>query len=211
VRLAALVCALWGSALALTVQPTDAQRQQAIADGQALAQKRRGYPVGEYLLYSVADAYTLTPGEGSVEAVQLATPLERTRWGSYFLAIQGKAVTPQAVRQQAGLAPGHLAVVIYAHSPGGAASDQAFLQNFGPLRLTLAGQTLTPSAVARGDAALNNYRDEAGQVVFRWTSTLNATFDLSGLARANDARGTLRFTDATGKAFELPVQLGRYR
>lgn len=200
---------LCGPALAFTATPSEVQRQQAISEGQALARKHNGYPVKDYLLYSVADAYTLTPDEGSVEAVQLATPLERTRWGSYFLTIQGKPLTAEAVRQQAGLAAGHLAVIVYAHSQDGGAKDQDFLKDLGPMHLILGGRTLTPTGITRSGASLNNYKDGGGQVVFRWTDALSATFDLSSLGETTTAQGLLRFTDATGKAFDLPVNLGK--
>lgn len=203
---------LLGGALALTLYPTDAQLRQEIRRGLALADQRQGYPVQAYVVYSVPDALTLERGEGSVEAVQIATPLERARWGSYFLAIQGKAVTPEAVERQANLPAGELAVIIYAHSAGKNDEDKDFLRNFSPLRLTLNGHTRTPAKVESFGPSLNNYRDADGRVVFRWTDTLTARFDLAGLSQnAANARGHLQFTDASGKSYDLPLDLRRVR
>ena len=207
--LAALL--LGGAALSLTLAPTDAERQQAIEQGQTLAAKRQGYPVGAYVIYSVSDALTLSPGEGSVEAVQLATPLERERWASYFLTIQGKDVTPQAVQNLAKLSPDHLEVIVYAHSQSGNESDQGFLKAFGSAQLTLNGQTLRPAQTDLSGASRNNYRDAGGQVTFRWTGTVTYDFDLSKLGDASAAQGQLQFTDAVGKGYDVPVNLGDYR
>lgn len=205
--------ALLGSAaLAVVLNPSDTQRQQEMQRGQALADKRQGYPVKDYIIYSVPDAYTLQPGEGSVEAVQIATPLERTRWGSYFLAIQNKPVTPDSVGQQVKLSDGNVAVIIYAHSQGGEDKDKTFLQEFKNIRLTLNGQTLRPTGVESSGPSRNNYRGAQGQVEFLWSGNLTARFDLSGLGEgAASAQGHLTFTDATGKSHSLPVALGKFQ
>ena len=161
------------------------------------------------MLYSVPDALTLTPGEGAVEAVQLATPIERERWASYFLTIQGKVVTPQAVKKEANLTVGQIAFIVFAHSQSGDETDQAFLKQFGSARLTLNSQVLTPVDVVRSGSSRNNYRDAGGQVVFRWTGTLTYRFAVPpGLSAA---KGELHFVGAAGKAYDLKLDLAQYQ
>ncbi|GAA5534180.1 hypothetical protein [Deinococcus aluminii] len=196
---------LLGSTLALVATPTDAERQAAVQQGEALAGQHQGYPVRDYLLYSVPDALALTPGEGSVEAVQVATPLERARWAGYFLTIQGKPVTPDAVQHIADMPPDRVEFIVYAHSNG--PKDQDFLGAFGPATMLIGEQVLPTSAVKTSGASLDNYRDADGQVVFRWTDAITYRFRVPEGATT----GHLRFTDATGKKYDLPFDLSRYR
>ncbi|WP_027483576.1 hypothetical protein [Deinococcus pimensis] len=202
VRALALI-ALGSSAGATS--PLDAHDvRDALASGRALAAALRGYPVREYLLYSVPDAFTVKRGEAAVEAVQIGTPFERARWSAYFLALQGKAFSERDLSTR----DDQLEFIVYAHSRG--PEDQTFMSRFTTASLTFeGGREVHAASVARSPASLDHYRDAQGRVEFRWVGTVTYRFDLRGRHAADVA--TLRFTDADGHTFRLPFDRQRYR
>jgi hypothetical protein len=194
---------------AANLQLSAAQQQDALKAGQALAAKHQGYPVADYLIYDVHDALQLHPNQGSVEAVQVATPWERTRWASYLLSVQGKPVSEEASRPLNNLKDGQVAFIVFAHSPGEGKDYQDFLKKFSAAHLQLGSQNLTPVNTAYSGAAVDNYRDLNGDVTFLWSGTVTYRFDLSAVPPPVQT-GILSFTDASGKKVSLKVDLSKY-
>jgi hypothetical protein len=73
--------------------------------------------------------------------------------------------------------------------------------------LMLAGRTVLLAASRRSGTSASQFPDTPGEIGGRFTGT-----SISRLSPAQlKGRGTLHFTDPTGKAFNLPVNLARDR
>ncbi|AWN23303.1 hypothetical protein DKM44_08725 [Deinococcus irradiatisoli] len=205
-----LAALLGGLAGAATFDLSAAERQNALSAGQALAAKHQGYPVADYLIYDVHDALQLHPDQGSVEAVQVATPWERARWAGYLLSVQGKPVSEQAAQVIDDLKSGQVDFIVFAHSSGEGKDYQNFLKTFSAAHLNLGSRDLTPVNTAYSGAAVDNYRDLNGNVTFLWSGNVTYRFDLSQMPSTPQS-GTLSFTDASGKKWNLKVDLSQYK
>lgn len=207
---AGLACwaALSGPAAAYVPAPGAAEIAEATRLGAALAEPYRGYPVQDYLLYAVGDALALDPSAGCVDAVQVATPFERTRHASFLAALARRPIGPEAAREAAAFPDGALAFTIFAH--GAAEDDQDFLQRFSPPQLTFAGRAARLTGQDRSPTFRDIYPHAPASDRERQVGTVTFRFQLDPASLA-DGRGVLSFTDACAKAFRLPVDLARYR
>ncbi|GMA16514.1 hypothetical protein E5F05_13840 [Deinococcus metallilatus] len=197
-----------GSALAYVPALNASLLQSAFDEGQRLAENRdSGYPLKPYTLYVVADTLKLEPQNGAVDAVTIGTPYERTRYESFLSKYGEDPITPQQARQRAELPDYGVDFIVFAH--GLKPEDQNFLNRFGPARLRLGGVTLRPVATTKSGASISSYPRTVGEPGLRFTGTVTYRFQLPKNLTA--AKGTLSFTDPSGKAFNIPVNLTLYR
>ena len=197
-----------GSALAYVPVLNAALLQSAFSEGQHLAENRdSGYPLKAYTLYAVPETLKLEPQNGTVDAVTIGTPYERTRYESFLSKYGEDPVTPQQARQRAELPDYGVEFIVFAH--GLRPDDQTFLDHFSAARLRLGNVNLRPVATQKSEVSLSSYPRTVGETGFRFTGTVTYRFQLPRNLTA--AKGTLSFTDASGKAFTLPVNLALYR
>jgi len=200
--------ALMAPALAADLAPDAAAIARAAAEGRAMFKPSQGYELQDHVVYAVRDARDIDPADGSVDAVVLATPLERTRHAAYFGAYQKIAMPPAEAFRKGGLGAGQVAFIVFAH--GDDEADMEFPDKFAPASLTIGGRTLAPAAIDRGGPSPSTYPLSAhGRS--RFVATITYRFDLSGIAGANEAKARLAFTDASGKSFDLPVDFALFR
>jgi hypothetical protein len=190
-----VIAGAFAPARAADLAPSPAAITRAAAEGAALAPRREGYALKDHVIYAVRDARAIDPADGAVDAVVLATPLERTRHAAYIAAYGGGRISGAEAYRRAALPPGQLAVIIFAH--GRDHDDEVF-----------DGATIEAAPVAGAPAekvyplAPANRERMAGTVTYR--------FDLGAVRDAGRKQTRLRFIDATGKAFDLPIDLGRF-
>ncbi len=207
-HLITLVLLTSGGGLALIPSPGTPQLTEAYNEGVRLAQNPEGgYPVAAYAIYAVSDALKLEPQNGAVDAVVLGTPFERTRYEAFISVLGEDQITVQQARERADLPNGSVEFIVFAH--GVNATDDKFLQNFSAATLQVGGQTLKPTATDRSDVSPSQYPRTVGEIGIRFVGTITYQFKLP--TQAQNASGTLSFTDASGKAFRLPVNLSKYR
>lgn len=209
VRPGLAVALLWaGGALAYVPAPTAAQISQAVSEGTRLAQNRdSGYPLKAYTLYAVPDTLKLEAANGAVDAVTVATPFERTRYQAFLSVLGEDKVTPQQARERAELPNGNVQFIVFAH--GMKPTDQNFLEQFSAATLRLGNQTLKPTRTERSDTDASQYPKTVGEIGIRFVGTISYQFRIPDALK--NASGTLSFTDASGKAFRVPVNLSQYR
>lgn len=192
---------------AADLAPKPAALARAVKAGIAEAAAHEGYPLRSHLLYEVRDARVADPADGAVDAIVLATPIERTRHAAYLAAYTRQKVTVAQAYADAGLPPGGLAVIVYAH--GADADDEAFATGFSPATLTFAGAeplTAKPTHSEITDAVYPlAVRNRSRQV-----ATISYRFDVGGIADAGRRTARLSLRDATGKVFEIPVDLAQF-
>jgi hypothetical protein len=202
------LAALARPALAVDLAPDAAAIARAAADGRAMYKPSYGYDLADHVVYQVRDARAIDPNDGSVDAVVLATPLERTRHAAYFGQYQQTALAPGDAYRKGGLDAGQIAFIVFAH--GSNEGDMEFPARFSAASLTIGGHQLATIAVDRGGPSFSTY-PLATKDRSRFVATVTYRFDLATVPGAATAAGRLAFTDATGKAFDLPVNLGAYR
>lgn len=207
--LATLLALLTGTqALAYVPSPTAAQLQDAATQAERLAQSAdSGYPVRPYTLYAVEDTLRLVAANGDVDAVTIATPFERTRYQVFLHRIGDDPITATQARAQANLPDHQVAFIVFAH--GASPEDQTFLKGISAVRFTLGGRTLSPVSREQSDVSLSQYPRTVGEIGLRYIGTVTTRYVIPAGLEA--ATGTLTFTDATGKTFNLPVKLSQYR
>jgi len=167
-----------------------------------------GYEMADHVVYEVRDARAIDPADGSVDAVVIATPLERTRHAAYFGQYEKRALTPAEAFRKGGVGAGQIAFIVFAHGDDDA--DMEFPGKFSVATLAIGGRQLTASAVDRGGPSFSTYPlSTRGRT--RFVATITYRFDLRGIADAAHAKARLAFTDATGKSFDLPVDLAAFR
>jgi hypothetical protein len=208
VALGVAMLALGRPALAVDLAPDAAAIARAAADGRAMYKPSFGYDLADHVVYEVRDARAIDPKDGSVDAVVLATPLERTRHAAYFGQYEQHALAPSEAYRKGGLAAGQVAFIVFAH--GSDEADMEFPAKFSTASLTIAGKPLSASAVDRGGPSFSTY-PLATTDRSRFVATITYRFDLQTVPGAATAQGRLAFTDASGKSFDLPVNLGVYR
>lgn len=192
---------------AVDLAPEAAAVARAAAEGRALYKPQFGYPLKDHVVYAVKDARGIDPADGSVDAVVLATPLERIRHAAYFAEYEKRASSPAELYAKSGLAAGQVAFIVFAH--GGPDGDMEFPEKFSRATLSVGDRQLEASTVDRGGASPSIYPlARSGRM--RFVATITYRFDLAGLAGAATAAARLAFTDATGKSFDLPVDLAAY-
>jgi hypothetical protein len=208
VALGVAMAGLGGTALAVDLAPGAAAIARAAADGRAMYKPSYGYSLADHVVYEVRDARAIDPRDGSVDAVVLATPLERTRHAAYLGQYEQHALAPADAYRKGGLGAGQVAFIVFAH--GGDEADMGFPAGFSTATLTIAGRPLAAVAVDRGGPSFSTY-PLATKARTRFVATITYRFDLRTVPGAATAQGRFAFTDATGKAFDLLVNLGAYR
>jgi hypothetical protein len=204
--LAALLLA--GGSAAATLSPSDAEIADALEAGAALINPDKGYPLRDHLLLEVPDARDIKPAWGAVDAVILATPLERARHAGYLAKLSGQTIEVPAARQLPELHPGSLSIIVYTHGPDG--KDESFIDKFGRASLVFPHETVAAAEVTHTEPNEATY-PLAGFERQRQAAVLIYRFDLAAFPRLGNARCRLKFTDPTGKAFDIPLNLAQYR
>ena len=206
--LAAIAAALWiGQARAYVPSPDAGQIERATQAGKQLAIPHEGYPSKDYVLYEAKDVLSLPPENGDVDAVVVGTPIERTRHASFLHAFAGEKADAATARREANLADGWLEIVVFAHS--NSRKDEDFLKQFSPAVLQLADRKLWPVSTVTSDSDLDVY-PRAVKDGMRYVATITYRYNLTGIANVANLRASLAFDDASGKHFDLPVDLSRY-
>jgi hypothetical protein len=208
VALGVAMLGLGGPALAIDLAPDGAAIARAAAEGRAMYKPSLGYDLADHVVYEVRDARAIDPKDGNVDAVVLATPLERTRHAAYLGQYEQHALAPAEAYRRGGLGAGQIAFIVFAH--GSDEADMEFPAKFSTATLTIAGKQLAAVAVDRGGPSFSTYPlSTTGRS--RFVATISYRFDLRTVPGAATAQGRLGFTDATGKPFDLPVNLAVYR
>lgn len=211
------IALLMSVAVAFDPQLSDDEVEAARQEGAQLASTRQsGYQLQDWVLYDVEDPFTISEGQGEVEAVTVGTPFERLRYRSYLENYQGNDFTSEDAQQVAEQLANTVTFVVYAHAPSAGVEQQDFLEEFGEATLQLSGgEQLTPSSVETFGPAQDFYSVEGGATEFRWLGTVSYRFDLSGLSNRaggiGDLSGTLVFADSTGREYSFDVDLSNYR
>src|SRR5579863_5150824 len=151
--LAALVLA--GGSGAATLTPSDAEIAAALKAGGALVSSDQGYPLKDHLLYEVPDARDIKPAWGEVDAVVLASPLERARHAGYIAKVSGQAIDVKTARQLPELRPGFLSILVYAHGPD--AEDESFVDKFGGASLVFSDTSVAAVGVTHSEPSESTY------------------------------------------------------
>jgi len=208
VALGVAMAGLASAALAVDLTPDAAAIARAAAEGRAMYKPTLGYEMADHVVYEVRDARAIDPADGNVDAVVAATPLERTRHAAYLGQYEQRALPPEEAYRKGGVGPGQIAFIVFAH--GSDDADMEFPGKFSGAVLAIGGKQLTASAVDRGGPSFSTYPlSTRGRT--RFVATITYRFDLTGIADAAHARARLAFTDATGKSFDLPVDLASFR
>ncbi|WP_156680425.1 hypothetical protein [Sphingomonas profundi] len=210
-RAAAAILALAATcpATAADLAPGPAAITAAAGEARAMVAAHEGYRVKDHVLYAVRDARGIDPADGSVDAIVVATPWERTRHAAFIAAYTERPVSPEDAYRRAGLPAGTLAILIYAH--GRDAEDRDFADRFGPARLAFDGATVPASGPPDHSPLSEAVYPLAAGARERRVATVTYRFDLAALAGAGQRAGRLQFTDASGKAFDVPIDLARFR
>jgi hypothetical protein len=208
VALGVAIVAFARPALAVDLAPNAAALARAVADGRAMYKPSVGYDLADHVVYEVRDARAIDPKDGNVDAVVIATPLERTRHAAYFGQYEKRALAPAEAYRKGGLGNGQIAFIVFAH--GGDEADMEFPARFSAATLTIGTKQLAATAIDRGGPSISTYPlSTSGHT--RFVATITYRFDLAGVADAARAKGRLGFTDATGKSFDLTVDLAAFR
>jgi hypothetical protein len=155
--------------------------------GVAQAAAREGYPLRSHVLYEVRDARAADPADGAVDAIVVATPLERTRHAAYIAAYSGRPSPPAQAYAEARPAAWQLAIVVFAH--GADEADEAFARAFRPRPSRSPGE-------AAADGPARRQRDLRGRLPagvapsLPQVATITYRFDLSALRDAGTTYGT---------------------
>lgn len=191
---------------AVELYPDRAAVAQATARGAQLAAAHEGYLLKDYVTYAVRDSRAIDPADGLVDAVVVTTLLERTRHAAFIASYSGKKVSGEDARKRAGLKDGEVGFLLFVH--GRDPIDQEFATGFGPAALIIGEQRFTSEPVA-GEPSQAVY-PLAPDDRIRFVTTITYRFDLSSARDAGHLPARLQFTDASGKHFDLPVELGRF-
>jgi hypothetical protein len=196
-----------GSSQAYVAAPTTLQISAAIETGRAFAERHEGYYSADYLIYKSSDTLALDSAGGSVDAVVLGTPLERTRHASFLESYSLKKAAARNLRLEAALPDGWLQIVVFAH--GATRMDRDFAKRFGPASLYVGAGTVMPASVDYEGPERAIYPHAVRDAV-RYAATIAYKFDLSAMPNIERQTVVFSFSDETGKHFDLPIDLGRY-
>jgi hypothetical protein len=204
--LAALVTA--GPALlAADLTPNDEKLAAAIARGEALAAAHGGYGVKDYIAWAVPDARNIDATLGNVDAVLIATPIERATHAGFVAGYNGRKLSVKELRRSPEVRPGWLRIIVFARGPD--SNDETFIEKFADPRLVFADATIGASKTEHSDPSDATY-PRANENRRRQVGTVTFQFDLSSFPTMQSAKGQLKFTDDAGKQFDVPIDLGIY-
>jgi hypothetical protein len=204
----AAVAAFCTAANAADLAPTPAAIAKAAGAGAALAPRHEGYPLKDHVLYEVRDARGADPADGAVDAIVLATPLERTRHAAYIAAYSGRMIAPARAFAEGGLAPGQIAILVFAHSAD--EDDARFVREFSPATLEMAGGVRLVAQPFAGATMDSVYPRAAAGRRERQVATIIYRFDLSAARDAGRQSMRLTLKDSTGRPFDLTFDLARF-
>lgn len=190
------------------LSPDDAAIAAAVARGAAMAEPYRGYHIKDHVIYAVPDSLNIDPALGEVDAVALGTPLERARHAGFVAAFTHQKLTVADTRAAIRLPPGWLSVLVYAHGPD--AIDTSFTGKFSTAKLVFADRTVIAADAHVSEPSESVY-PKATTGRERRTAVITWRFDLSAWPALHGGKARLQFTGPTGRAFDLPVDLGAYR
>lgn len=202
-----MLCALTSGARAADLAPAPSAIARSANAGIRAASEDEGYPVKDHILYAVKNALTIDPADGEVDAIAIATPLERTRHAAFLAARANQRLTATEAYREAALPPGFIAVIIYAH--GANPADESFVGRFGRATLVLGSEIVDAETAVHSDPSDAVY-PQLPQDRHRQVATITYRFDLSRWPDAGARVGRLLFTDGSGKAFNLPLDLARF-
>jgi len=194
-------------AFAYVPEPDSAQIADAVDQGVRLAAAHDGYPSKDYLVHRAKDTLALDPDDGDVDAVLLATPLERTRHAAFMGAYTGHPITAAEARSGAELPDKWLEVIVFAH--GNNDRDRKFGEQFGTATLDFPGRSVASVSIEHSKPDRSQYphtpRDSE-----RFVGTVTYKFDLTWITITQDKPVTLAFDDPSGKHFEILIDLTRF-
>jgi hypothetical protein len=190
------------------LSPDAAGIAAAAEKGAALGVLHEGYPMKDYAAYTVRDTRNIDPADGNVDAVIVATPIERTRHAAFIATYAGHPVVADEAYRRADLAPGQIGFLVFAH--GSNEIDQDFISKFGDAELVI-GDTAHKAVARKTTEPSQSLYRLAPRGRQRFVATIFYRFDLAAEPDAGAAATRLRFTDATGKRFDLPIDLKRFR
>jgi hypothetical protein len=206
VRLWGLLMAVSGASAAV-LHPNAEQIAAATASGRALAAPHEGYRLKDYVLYEVKNARGIDVDDGDVDAIVIATPLERTRHAAFLAAFAGRAIGPTEARASSGLPDNQLEIIVFAH--GADRSDRRFAQGFTAASLIEGSESLAVALPIAGEPKEAVYPLAPGDRR-RFVAIITYRFDLSRFPQLAGAKARLRFQDASGKSFDLPVDFSAF-
>lgn len=202
-----IVSGIAAPVFAANLAPSTQEIAVAAATGKAQVKADGGYPLRDHLLYAVKDARGIDPADGEVDAIIVATPLERTRHAAYIAERTGRSLSPQAAYTSTELPTGYVSILVFAH--GKDAEDDSFPKRFGQASLIFPDGIIDAVDTDRGEpseavyplATVNRQRNVA---------TITYRFNLSQWPDAGRRSGRLVFIDGDGKRFDLPLDLSRF-
>jgi hypothetical protein len=207
-QLALVALVLAGGSWAATLAPSDAEIAAALKAGGALVSSDRGYPLKDHVVYEVPDARDIKAAWGEVDAVVLASPLERARHAGYIAKLSSQTIDVATARQLPELRPGTLSILVYAHGPDG--EDESFVDKFAGASLVFTDRRVAAAEVTHSEPSAATY-PLASVGRERRVAVLTYRFDLAAFPALADAPCRVEFTDPTGKLFDIPLDLAHYR
>ena len=204
--LMAMVALSSGEARALVLEPHMSEIANAVRVGVKMAKPSQGYSLKNYVIYEVKDARSIDPQDGEVDAILLATPLERIRHAAFVAASEGTSISPIEARQMANLANHEIEIVVYAHGEDG--HDRAFVARFGTALLV--GPTWEISAQPTISDPSRTIYPLAQSDRVRFVGTVTYHFDLAHTAATEFDPVRLEVTDGSGKVFKIPLSFRKF-
>jgi hypothetical protein len=195
-------------AQAADLTPDDRAISAAIAAGRKLAVSHPGYPLRGHIAWEVPDSRNIDPSLGDVDAILIATPLERATHAGFEAAQRGARVNAAEVRKTGEVQAGWLTVILLTHGPN--RKDESHVERFSEGKLVFAEQTLMSVATEHSEASETTY-PLAAENRQRQVATISFHFDLSDRPTLQSAEGRLQFSDDQGRSFDIPINLGAYR
>ena len=206
--LATVLLLLPGVATAMDLVPDEAALVRAVAEGAATGRQSNGYDAREYLVYTVDDARDIRPGQGSVDAVVLLTPLERLRHLAYLRATTGVKDEPTAATAKSLFLPEEVGFRVFAHGTDGA--DSRFTERFSIASLRMASTTADAGRVERSPASIGRFPLAASDRE-RTVGTVTYWFRLDALPGIAGGTAMLEFRDAENNPVVVPVDFSTRR
>lgn len=181
-----------------------AQLKSAIDAGRAAAKSHEGLSAQFYTAFATRDALAASPDAGSVDAVVVGTPFERVEYAAYVAGFEGRTATVAEIADAS--TPQTLDVIVFAHSRD--PLDQAFLGHFRGARLTIGTVKRNPISISSTQPAKDFFNTPVGRQLL-WLGTVTYRFDLRGVAA--DSIATYTVSDPYGRAYEVRIDLSKYR
>jgi hypothetical protein len=203
---------LGAPAYAVDVMPSARAESVAAAAGKAMAAHNEAYEIGPYLLFGTNTDVLLTDESPSVEAVQLATAIERIRWMAYVSEMEQRPLPPSTIAAFAKEQRGIISFIVFAH--GHDEHDRTFLTAFsGGSLVRAADGTLVASAdIERSVATQDQYFMPGNRVVDRYLGQVTYRFTLPVTPNSvMDEPLIFEFNDDRGEAQRFPLTLSHFQ